>query len=126
MRGSLILTLVLVAMLAAPAHADDQSEANQLFVEAAKMVDQAGAEQSTANRANLYAMAAARLNSIVQLYPASDIAAQLISRGQVGRIDLAMVEAQATIARLEVQLAARSDDAVKRTTELLQRVFADQ
>ena len=126
MRRSWIPTLVLMAMLAAPAHADDQSEANLLFVEAAKMVDQADAEQSPANRANLYAMAAARLNSIVQFHPASDIAAQLISRGRVGRIDLAMVEAQATIARLEVQLAARSDDPVKRTTELLQRVFADR
>ena len=110
MRGSWIPTLVLVAMLAAPAQADDQSEANLLFVEAAKMVDQAGAEQSAANRANLFAMAAARLNRIVQLYPASDVAAALVARGHYGRIDLEMIEAQAAIARLEVQLAARSDD----------------
>lgn len=110
MRGSWILAYVLVAMWAAPAHADDQSQANQLFVEAAGMADQAGGEESAANRANLYAMAAARLNSIVQLYPASDVAAALVARGHYGRIDLEMIEAQAAIARLEVQLAARSDD----------------
>ena len=110
MRGHWIAAFVLVAIWAAPAHADDQSQANQLFVDAAKMADQADGEESAADRANLYAMAAARLNSIVQLYPASDIAAALVARGHYGRIDLEMIEAQAAIARLEVQLAARSDD----------------
>ena len=110
MRGHWILAFVLTAMLAAPAHADDQSQANQLFVEAAKMANQAEGEESASDRANLYAMAAARLNSIIQLYPASDVAAALVAQGHYGRIDLDMIAAQATIARLEVQLAARSDD----------------
>ena len=110
MRGHWILAFVLTAMLAAPAHADDQSQANQLFVEAAKMANQAEGEESASDRANLYAMAAARLNSIIQLYPASDVAAALVAQGHYSRIDLDMIAAQATIARLEVQLAARSDD----------------
>ena len=110
MRGLYVLIIALIAFVASPAYADDTSQANLLFVEAVKMIDQADTEKKATDRANLYELAVERLERIVLLHPGSDIAANLIARGRVGRINMSMVEAQARIARLEVQLAARRDD----------------
>ena len=84
MRSLAISALFLGLLLALPAQADDQTQANRLFVEATKLVEQARATQDLHRRAQSYQDALERLETIVGRYPGSDVAVQMATGQQIG------------------------------------------
>ena len=93
---------VVVALLfgAGATLADDTSEANELFVEAVKLVKSAEGEKSLEKTLSLMEEALARVNKIIDDYPSSDLAAKLISGQSVGGISLEDVDEAAVRARI--------------------------
>ena len=72
---------VVVALLfsAGSALADDTGEANELFVEAVKLVKSAKNVEGYEEKAAVLEEALAKLNKIVDDYPSTDLAVKLIS-----------------------------------------------
>jgi len=93
---------VVVALLfgAGETLADDTSEANELFVEAVKLVNSAEGEKSFEKTLSLMEEALARVNKIINDYPSSVLAAKLISGQSVGGISLEDVDEAAARARI--------------------------
>ena len=96
-----ISTLLLGLLLALPAQADEQTQANRLFVEATKLVEQARAAQDLHGRAEAYRKALERLETIVERYPGSDVAVRMAAGQRIGTIGLPLIRASAQLARLE-------------------------
>lgn len=107
MRSLAISTFLLALLLALPAQADDQTQANRLFVEAAKLVEQARTTEDVHRRAQVYQDALARLETIVERYPGSDVAVQMATGQQIGTINLPLIRAAAQLSRLQSDGDAR-------------------
>ena len=90
MRRIAATLAVVVALLfgAGATLADDTSEANELFVEAVKLVKSAEGEKSFEKTLSLMEEALARVNKIIDDYPSSDLAVKLISGQNIGAISL--------------------------------------
>ena len=101
MRSLAISTFLLGLLLALPAQADDQSQANRLFVEATKLVELARTTQNLRGRAESYREALERLESIVERYPGSDVAVQMVAGQRIGTIDLPLIRASAQLSQLQ-------------------------
>jgi len=89
----IVATLAVIALLfsVGSAWADDNSEANKLFVEAVKLVNSAENIEDPIKKADALEEALAMLNEIVDDYPTTDLAVKLISEQSVGIISLASV-----------------------------------
>lgn len=98
-RVAWMLFLVGVMLLLAwPAAADDDGEANRLLVEAVKLIEQAvGAEEITFLR-----QAVAKLHRIIGDHPSSAVAVKLVTGDRIGFLVLVEVEQRL----VEAQLAA--------------------
>jgi hypothetical protein len=107
MRSLAISTFLLGLLLALPAQADDQTQANRLFVEATKLVDQARTTQDLHRQAESYQEALERLETIVERYPGSDVAVQMAAGQQIGTISLPLIRASAQLSRLQSDRDAR-------------------
>ena len=96
-------TLAVVALLfsAGATLADDTSEANELFVEAVKLVKPAANVVGYEEKAAVLEEALAKLNKIVDDYPSSELAARLISGQRIGAISLEVVGEETRRARKE-------------------------
>ena len=80
--------------------ADDTSEANELFVEAVKLVKSVENAEGSIEKAVVLEEALSKLNEIVDDYPSSDLAVKLISGQSVGGISLEDVGEAAVRARI--------------------------
>ena len=91
MRKAILLSLCVICWLTAPAASkDDDSSANQLFVEAAQLIN--SAKETSATRAfTLLRNAERKLQAIVQHHPSSNLAVKLVSKQPIGSISLAGV-----------------------------------
>lgn len=101
MRSLAISTFLLGLLLALPAQADDQTQANRLFVEATKLIEQARTTQDLRGRAESYREALERLEIIVERYPGSDVAVQMAAGQRIGTIDLPLIRASAQLSHLQ-------------------------
>jgi hypothetical protein len=81
----------LIAVGTSGAHADENAEANKLFVEAAQIVKKAAAAQLTES-IELYEQALQNLDRIVATYPSSTLAVQIVSGQSVGNVSRTAVE----------------------------------
>ena len=111
MRSLAVWTFLLGLMLALPAWADEQTQANRLFVEATKLVEHARTTQDVQNRADSYRGALERLETIIDRYPGSDVAVKMVAGQQIGTISLPLVRASAQLSRL------RTDRVTQRLSE---------
>ncbi len=111
MRSLAVWTFLLGLMLPLPAWADEQTQANRLFVEATKLVEHARTTQDVQNRADSYMGALERLETIIDRYPGSDVAVKMATGQQIGTISLPLVRASAQLSRL------RTDQATQRLSE---------
>nr|ANO58283.1 Sel1 domain protein repeat-containing protein [uncultured Alphaproteobacteria bacterium] len=87
--GRIAATLAVIALLfsVGSAWADDNSEANELFVGAVKLVKSADEiEDDPIEKAAVLEEALGKLNEIIDNYPSSDLAVKLISGQSVGNI----------------------------------------
>jgi hypothetical protein len=107
MRSLAISTFLLGLLLALPAQADEQTQANRLFVEATKLVEQARTTQDVHRRAESYQEALERLETIVERYPGSDVAVQMATGQRIGTIGLPLIRASAQLSRLQSDRDAR-------------------
>ena len=96
-----ITTLLLALLLALPAQADEQTQANRLFVEVTKLVEQARTTQDLHKRAQSYQDALERLETIIEHYPGSDVAVQMATGQQIGTIGLPLIRAAAQLSQLQ-------------------------
>jgi hypothetical protein len=131
MRRFALFLFSFSVLLAAPALADDQSEANRLFVEATALADDAQAAADPLAAAEDYAAALERLERIVADHPGSDLAVQLAAHGQVGTLSLPLLRANAALAAMRagegdgadedqlLKLRSSLEDERARVTELL-------
>ena len=111
MRSLAIWTCLLGLALASPAAADEQTQANRLFVEATKLVAQARETQDVRMRADSYQNALERLETIIDRYPGSDVAVKMVAGQQIGTISLPLIRASAQLSRL------RKDRTTRRLSE---------
>ena len=83
-------TLAVVALLfsAGSALADDTSEANELFVEAVKLVNSAENVEDPIEKADALEEVLSKLNEIIDDHPSSDLAVKLISGQRIETISL--------------------------------------
>ena len=79
---------------------DDTASANELFVEAVKLVKPVEGEKSFEKTLSVMEEALSKLNEIVDDYPSSDLAVKLISGQSVGGISLEDVGEAAVRARI--------------------------
>ena len=86
----ILATLTVNALLlsAGSAWADDNSEANKLFVEAMQLSLSAEDEESLEKKAVALEASLAKLNEIFDEYPSTELAVKLISGQSVGKITL--------------------------------------
>ena len=85
---------------------DDTASANELFVEAVKLVKPAANVVGYEEKAAVLEEALAKLNKIVDDYPSSDLAVKLISGQRIGALSLEGVREVAERAREKAERAA--------------------
>lgn len=109
MLRTLVVTLLFFAA-AAPALAGPQERANELFVEAVKLIQAGNQAPEVERRLEYVEQAQVKLHRIIADYPSSDLAVQLISGQRVGAISLQSVRSAVEAAELEVneQRASRA------------------
>lgn len=123
MLRSAIAAVVLSLSLASQAAANDQTNANRLFIEATQHIEAARAADEPAPKADAYAAALERLESIVQRYPGSDLAVRLVSDGRIGDVSLSMLQANAALAReLADRPVADTNDEIRRLEQELEKL----
>ena len=86
------LRLSLALLLPFPSQAGDREEANKLFVQAARLVRQANAVESSAEAEGLYSKALGFLDTIEVKYPGTDLAVKIISNQNIGSINRGEIE----------------------------------
>jgi hypothetical protein len=106
-RSLAACTFLFGLVLALPAQADDQSQANRLFVEATKLIAQGQATEDLGERADAYQRALERLELIVERYPGGDVAVKMAAGQQIGAISLPLARASAQLVRLREDLSTR-------------------
>ena len=79
---------------------DDTASANELFVEAVKLVKSVENAEGSIEKAEVLEEALSKLNEIIDDYPSSDLAVKLISGQSVGGISLEDVGEAAVRARI--------------------------
>ena len=86
----IVATLAVLALIfsAGSSVADDQGDANKLFVEAVKLVKLAKGEKSFEKKLSVLEEALARLNKIIDDHPSSNLAVKLINGQDTGSISL--------------------------------------
>ena len=87
MTHRLLVALFIFAVVA-PAWADSQESANALFVEAAQLIQAAKIEQDVEVRLEQISEAHDILQRIIEDYPSSNLAVQLISGQSIGAYSL--------------------------------------
>jgi hypothetical protein len=107
MQFRTISAFVFGVMLALPASAGDQEEANRLFVEATRMVERAMSSPGPQTRADLYSGALAKLERIVDEFPGSDLAVDMLAGERVGVISLPSIRNRAELTGLKAQQLER-------------------
>ena len=114
MRRILATLAVVGALLfsAGSTWADDNSEANELFVEAVKLVKSAEIAEELEEKTDSLEEALGKLNEIVEDYPSTDLAVKLISGQSVGIISLASVR------RVVKKLTERIEEGIEKNTRL--------
>jgi len=86
-----LILICAIWVLASPAFADDIGRANELLVEAVKLIQSAENEASTEKRLSLLEEAPGNRSEIVERYPSTDLAVKLITGQEIGNISLAGV-----------------------------------
>ena len=115
MLRSAIAAVVLSLSLAGQAAADDQANANRLFIEANQHIEAARSASEPTQKAEAYAAALERLERIVERYPGSDLAVRLASEDRIGTVSLPMLQANAALAReLAERPVAEADEEIQR------------
>lgn len=107
--NSLILFLAVLVLSSPGTATEPRSEANRLFVEAARLVAQAGASGDPRVREEAFTGAETHLEAIVSRHPESYLAVMLITGQQIGTISLPLVRSSAALARLEVAAAQNAE-----------------
>ena len=87
----ILLATLLFLAVAAPALAGPQERANVLFVEAVKLIQAGNQQQDPDKRLKQLERAQSNLHRIVNDYPSSDLAVQLISGQSIGVISLQFI-----------------------------------
>ena len=88
-RRFLFAAFCALCWLASPAQASDETRANRLFVEAAKLVQAAEKEADAVRKLELLKHARRNLEAIVDRHPSSGLAVKLVSGQNVGTVSLA-------------------------------------
>ncbi|MEX0922515.1 MAG: DUF4197 domain-containing protein [Rhodovibrionaceae bacterium] len=123
MLRSTIAVVVFSLFLAGQAAADDQTNANRLFIEATQHIETARAASEATAKADAYGTALERLERIVQQYPGSDLAVRLASDGRIGDVSLSMLQANAALAReLAERPVADASDEIRRLEQELEEL----
>ena len=86
---TLLLALCALCWLTFPVQASDESHANRLFVEAAKLIQAAEEEAGATQKLELLKRAKHKLETIVDSHPSSGLAVKLISGQNIGTVSLA-------------------------------------
>ena len=84
----LVLLVVVMCPSVVPVTADDPAQANQLMVEAAKLIKAAEKEQVAPKKLALLERALANLNEIIEHHPSSSLAVKLITDQPIGSLSL--------------------------------------
>lgn len=106
--GAIVLGLALTAM--SPAMADEDADANRLFVEAMLAWEQAadmagGTPKAVAERVALLSAVQSNLDEIINNYPGANLAVQLVIGEAVGPLSREGVATAADAARIEAYIA---------------------
>ena len=112
-RGrTLLLALCALCWSAFPAYASDESPANRLFVEAAKLIRTAAEEAGGARKVELLKRARHKMEAIVDSHPSSGLAVKLISGQKIGTVSLAGLDDEIEAAVVHACLQAPTPDCV--------------
>jgi len=100
--GRFIATPAFIALMisAGITWADNNGEANKLFVEASKLVNSVESEGSVVGKLDALEKALVKLNEIVDDHPSSEVAAKLVRGQDTGGISLEYVADAALRARV--------------------------
>ena len=80
--------VVCALLVAHPTQASDESRANRLFVEAAKLIQVAEEEAIATRKLELLKDAKRKLDTIVDRHPSSRLAVELVSGQNIGTVSL--------------------------------------
>ena len=107
---TLLLALCALCWSAFPVQASDESPANRLFVEAAKLIQAAEEEAGAVRKLELLKHARHKLETIVDRHPSSGLAVKLISGQKIGSVSLVGLddEIEATIGAMVVHACAQA------------------
>ena len=123
----IVATLAVIALLFSAGSAwadfdDDTASANELFVEAVKLVKSVENAGGPIEKAEVLEEALSKLNEIVDDYPSSDLAVKLISGQDTGSISLEAVGKALERSREEAERAAeRAREEAERAREEAER-----
>ena len=101
-----IIVVCAFCVLASSALADDTARANRLFVTAVKLIQASDAEPSAEKKFELLKKAHINLTTIIDQFPATDLAVKLISRQKIGTVWLTGVSKAVDKARAEKEREA--------------------
>jgi len=110
--GRIVAILAVIALLfsVGSAWADDNSEANKLFVEAVKLVNSAeDLKRGSEGKAVALEEALRKLNEIIDDHPSSDLAVKLITNQDIGDTSLRGVRYSAESAREKADKRAEKE-----------------
>ena len=100
-----IIVVCAFCVLASSTLADDTARANRLFVAAVKLIQASSAEPSAEKKFELLKKAHSILTTIIDQFPATDLAVKLISGQKIGTVWLTGVSKAVDKARAEVDKA---------------------
>ena len=112
---ALLLALCALCWSAFPVQASDESPANRLFVEAAKLIRTAEEEAGGARKLELLKRAKHKLERIVDSHPSSGLAVKLISGQKIGTASLAGLADEIEVAAVHACPQAPTFDCVLST-----------
>ena len=107
---TLLLALCALCWSAFPVQTSDESPANRLFVEAAKLIQAAEEEAGAARKFELLKRARHKLETIVDSHPSSGLAVKLISGQKIGTVSLTGLDDEREAAVVHSCLQAPTPD----------------
>ena len=122
---TLLLALCALCWLAFPVQASDESPANRLFVEAAKLIQVAEEEAGAARKLELLKRAKHKLETIVDRHPSSGLAVKLISGQKIGTVSLAGLDDEIEVAAVHACPQAPTLDCVLSTAVATAKMIED-
>ena len=122
---TLLLALCALCWSAFPVQASDESPANRLFVEAAKLIQVAEEEAGAARKLELLKRAKHKLERIVDSHPSSGLAVKLISGQKIGTVSLAGLDDEIEVAVIHACPQAPTLDCVLSTAVATAKTIED-